>query len=353
VPPYWARLVDDFECSHARHQDWLERGRAEQDDPVVCHELMNLGILALLTGDPRRAEGLLAEALDLAQRAGDVIFEKNALAWRGHVEAHLGRTDDARATVTELLSKLGDYPLTEVRPRETLGFLALSHGDDAEADRQYRRADELIEATGMKEPADHRFHGDQIEAVVALGELERAEALLDRLEARGRVVPRPWTLAVSARCRGLVQAARGDVDAAAASLQEALDHHQRLDMPFELARTLLCLGRLQRRRKERKAARETLARALETFEALPAPLWAERARDEIVRIGLRRAPEELTVNEQQVAELAASGLTNKEIAARLFMSRRTVEANLARAYRKLGIHTRAELGAIMAQRATR
>ena len=121
-------------------------------------------------------------------------------------------------------------------------------------------------------------------------------------------------------------------------------------MPFELGRTLLVHGQLQRRRGERRAGREMLQHALTIFEEFGAPLWAEKARAEIARIGVRRAPEELTEGEERVAELAAQGLTNPEIATRLFMSRRTVEANLARAYGKLGIRSRAELGAVMAKR---
>jgi DNA-binding CsgD family transcriptional regulator len=350
VPAYWARLTDDFATARARHEAWLERGRAEQDDPVVCHELMHLGVLAFLTGDPGRAATLLAEALALAERGGDVIFERSAQAWLAHVEAHLGLVEEARARAEHLLAHVGSYPLSEARPRQTLGFLALSLGDAREADLHFTRADELLGATGMREPADHRFHADHIEAVLALGELERAEALLGRLEERARTLPRPWTLAVASRCRGLLQAGRGEREDAVASLQGALTWHERLDMPFELARTLLCLGQVQRRRNRRRAAREALADALELFERLPAPLWAERTRAEIARIGVRRAPEELTVNEQRVAELAAAGLTNREIAAKLFLSRRTVEANLARAYRKLGIRSRAELGAQMAVR---
>jgi len=107
---------------------------------------------------------------------------------------------------------------------------------------------------------------------------------------------------------------------------------------------------VQRRRGERRLARETLRRALAIFEQLGAPLWAEKARAEIRRIGVRRAPQELTEGEQRVAELAARGMTGREIAATLFLSTRTVEANLARAYSKLGIRSRAELGAIMAGR---
>ena len=103
-------------------------------------------------------------------------------------------------------------------------------------------------------------------------------------------------------------------------------------MPLELGRTLLVLGQLQRRRGERRAARETLRRAESTFAAIGAQIWAEKARAEARRIGVRRAPTELTANEQLVAQLAVEGLTNREIAARMFISRRTVEANLSRGY---------------------
>jgi DNA-binding NarL/FixJ family response regulator len=96
-----------------------------------------------------------------------------------------------------------------------------------------------------------------------------------------------------------------------------------------------------------------LGRALAIFEEIGAPLWADMARAENSRIGVRRAPKELTESETRVAQLAAIGLRNAEIAARLFMSRRTVEANLARAYTKLGIQSRAELGAVMAKRGDR
>ena len=106
---------------------------------------------------------------------------------------------------------------------------------------------------------------------------------------------------------------------------------------------------MQRRARQKAAAKESLEGALAIFEELPAPLWAQRAQEELGRIGLRRAaPGELTTSERRVAELAAAGLTNREVAARLFMSPKTVEANVARAYRKLGIRSRAELGARLA-----
>jgi DNA-binding NarL/FixJ family response regulator len=121
-------------------------------------------------------------------------------------------------------------------------------------------------------------------------------------------------------------------------------------MPFERARTLLVKGGIERRARRRADAKQSLQRALEIFERVGARLWAERTRRELGRLGLRRAAgDELTESERRVAELAAQGLTNRAVAARLFLSPKTVEANLARAYRKLGITSRAELGARMAE----
>jgi DNA-binding NarL/FixJ family response regulator len=121
-------------------------------------------------------------------------------------------------------------------------------------------------------------------------------------------------------------------------------------MPFELARTLLVKGVIERRARRRGRAKESFEQALAIFERVGARLWAERARQELKRVGLRRSSgDELTAAERRVAELAAQGMTNREVAAALFLSPKTVEANLSRTYRKLGITSRAELGARMAE----
>ena len=117
-------------------------------------------------------------------------------------------------------------------------------------------------------------------------------------------------------------------------------------MPFELGRTLLARGIVQRRMKRRAAARETLERTLALFEDLGANLWAEKARSEVARIGVRSSAQVgLTPVEQRIAALVAEGCTNGEIAAKLSLSRKTVEANLSRTYRKLGVRSRTELAA--------
>jgi DNA-binding CsgD family transcriptional regulator len=143
----------------------------------------------------------------------------------------------------------------------------------------------------------------------------------------------------------MLLAARGDVDEAARSAEVAMAHHDRVAMPFERARTQLLLGQLHRRRRHKDAAAATIKEALAAFEQLGVPLWADRARAELGRANV--APQRaggLTPSERRVAELAATGMTNREVAAALFISPKTVEANLARIYRKLGIRSRAELG---------
>jgi DNA-binding CsgD family transcriptional regulator len=157
---------------------------------------------------------------------------------------------------------------------------------------------------------------------------------------------RRWALMLADRCRALLLAARGDLDGASAAASEALARCDGLELRIEVARTFLIAGTVERRRRSKHRAADHLRQALELFDDLGARLWAQRARAELDRVGQRPpSSTELTVSELRVAQLTASGLTNREVAARLFISPKTVEANLARVYRKLNIRSRAELGA--------
>ncbi len=136
----------------------------------------------------------------------------------------------------------------------------------------------------------------------------------------------------------------GDLGAAEQAALSALEHHRELWMPFETARARLLLRQLQRRRRQRQAAADTLTAALGTFEALGSPLWAQRARDELERLTAVSAEGlGLTAAKSRIAQRAAAGLSNREIAAELFLSPKTVEMNLSTVYRKLGIRSRAQL----------
>jgi DNA-binding CsgD family transcriptional regulator len=321
----------------------------ESDLPWV---LAQLGATAWQAGDLADAEAYFEDALSAAELTGQELFRAFALLGRAMVRAVRGDVGGAHADGMEALSvseRIG-WPAGVGQSRYALGLLALTQGEAQAAVAMLEPSLAMVEAVGVYEWPIAMSVPDAIEAFIATGEVERAAGLTDALYAFGRRIDRPWALATSGRCRALLDAANGELESAQTAAERALVDHERLPMPFELGRTLLVLGQVQRRRGERRVARETLARALAVFEELGAPVWAVKTEAEMLRIGVRRAPEELTENELRAAELAAQGLTNPEIAGKLFVSRRTVEANLARAYRKLGVRSRAELGATMAGR---
>jgi DNA-binding CsgD family transcriptional regulator len=126
-------------------------------------------------------------------------------------------------------------------------------------------------------------------------------------------------------------------------MEVALVEHERCPMPFEQARTLLAHGQVLRRLKRKRFAREALDEAGAIFVRIGADPWLHRVDDELRRVAVRQAPHDLSPTERQIARLAAEGLTNRAIAERAFVSVKTVETNLKRAYRKLGISSRAQL----------
>jgi DNA-binding CsgD family transcriptional regulator len=349
---YLLKYADDFE----RAQEGLERSyteaRAAGDEGSLPHVLGHLGELERWSGRWEPMERHAEEQLELAEDTGQAY----QLCWALHsiafVHALRGRLHDARSAAERALqlSRELDSPYTEGAAAWVLGFVHLSADALENAVAEYRTVERIRSAVGLGEPGRWRFQGDYIEALVGLGEIDEARSVAEALERTGRRLDRPWALAISARGRGLVLAGAGELEPALVALDEAIEEHRRLAMPFELGRTLLASGRVQRRAKRKRLARQSLERALEIFAGLGAPIWTEKARLELARIGLRpSAPHMLTETEERVARLAASGLTNREVAAAAFMSAKSVEANLSRAYGKLGIRSRAELGAWVAR----
>ncbi len=352
VPAYWARDFDDFETAKKRFEQLLLAFQEQGDEARRCVALAHLAVIEAMTGHLDRAGLLAAESRDLAEQTEQETWINIALWAQSYVAAQAGDVETARAGADAVLGRIEDNPdaIAERLARDVLGITAFAAGDYEEADRQLSRADDIDASLHVREPAAERFQADHAEAVIALGDLDRAERLVERLEARAERIPRPWICAVSARCRSLLLAARGDLDGALASIQDALDRQANLEMPVERARTLLVLGQVLRRRKQRREARAVFEESLGGFEAVGASLWAQRARIELARVPVRRASAELTPTEERIAVLAAAGLTNRVVAEQIFVSPKTVEANLARVYRKLGIRSRAELGRAMAER---
>lgn len=315
-------------------------------------ELTFIAFTTVLTeiwrGDYAEAAIIADETVELARRVEADVPRFMGSMLRAAVAAYTGDVDRARRDATDALEtskRVGSIRLAE-QPVMTAGFVEHSLGNhEAAVEILSPLIARLLAVPDDSEIITAWFVPDAVEALVALGRVDEAEALTDLVQRNGHRLDRPWMLAVGARCRSLALAARGDLTSAMEAAREALQHHDRLPMPFERARTELVMGQLQRRRRRRDAAAVSLQSALAEFERLGTPIWADRARAELerARFGAKRVAI-LTPSERRVAELVATGMTNRDVASALFISAKTVEANLARVYRKLGIHSRAELG---------
>ena len=309
---------------------------------VLCY----LAELECRAGRWHVAEAYAAEAMETVVESGQTATQRHVVLFnQALAAAHLGQVDVARSWATEgiHLALSNDDTFNANWNRAVLGFLSLSLGEHEHAHEHLEPVVRYLDRLGSAEPGIIPCIPDAIEALISLGRLDEAGSLLDRLSEQGRAMSRSWALAASARCRGLLMAAKGDIVGARAELAEALPKHSDAQQPFELGRTLMVKGQVERRAKQKRVARSSLDEALRIFESLGAPLWAERARSELSRVGGPAAPGELTPTERQVAELVVEGLTNREVADALFVSVKTVEANLSRIYHKTGVGSRREL----------
>jgi DNA-binding CsgD family transcriptional regulator len=337
----------DFDRARDLFREVLSVVRARHDAAREAEALWFLSLLECRAGNWDEADRYTTVSLDLWTQLGRMIppYEFPAAI----IAAHRGRIGDARARSQGAVARAEaeGIGIGQSGHSWVLGFVELSLGDANSALGYLRGSYELRNAF-MLEPAQRVELGDLLEALIAVGELDEADQVLATWQERADALDRAWALGILARCRGLLLAARGDLEGAFASFERALAEHARSTDPFEHARTLLALGRTQRRAKRRGAARTTLEEALAAFERLGAPLWAEQARAELARIG-GRAPSrgDLTEAERRIAGLVAEGRTNREVAAALFLTEHSVETALTRVYRKLGVRSRAELAHLL------
>ena len=345
-PLIWFHWVDDLEATRTRYRLQEDHVR-DLGDVIGVAELGEfLAMAEFRAGNWDLAERTIEEACaSLAQ------FEVRgpataSFADRSVIDAHRGRLERARRTVDDIVDDERIDLIWRMVGHSAQGAIEFCAGNNDAADRAWTAMRDEARLIGWTDNLDDRSEPDHVESLIALGKLDDARRILDHLEWRGRTLPRPWIGATLPRARALVLAAQGTLDDAIAVLDATPEISA---LPFERARLLLVRGQIERRANRKLAARDSLSAALSTFERLGSPPWEQRTRAELERLGLRhRAPDELSATERRIAELTASGMTNRQVAEAAFVSPKTVEANLARVYQKLGIRSRAELGARMA-----
>ena len=327
--------------------------RLGHDRPRAIAEAEAVQVLVWM-GDLDGAADHALAATEAAELAEHPQALSAALSAVGMVALAQGELDIAEATARDGLAAFDDDGFLRDRHRVTLGGAALVRGDAAGALAILGSVlDEQVARDG-REALSSRLGGDLVEAAVAAGDLERAVAALAMQEQVVVSTPRPWIRVVVLRGRALLAAATGALDDADALASAAVAAAEALPMPVEQARTQLVAGRIARRRKDRRRAGKLLDAAAATFASVGAGAWLAIAQAEISRLGRRTVadPDALTETEEQVARLAAAGRTNREVGEAVFLSPKSVEGVLSRVYQKLGIRSRAELGARFAGAST-
>ncbi len=332
------------------------------------------------------AERVFSVALSVAERAG--APEAIAVVANGHAFAltRMGRLAEARAAVSRSLSFADLVPLIDsfagvgyayiqlymgqldssarwcerVKATATArgewnallflwdvaGHRKLREGAVTEACELYGRLEATMNQMGIGEPCLPPWPRHGISAYLAAGRVADAERLLDWLSVCAARLPCRFPRIAEAAGRAQLAELKGDHDQADASFRVALALHEEVDLPLEEVETLLGYGAFLRRTGQPARARPPLARAIEVAEAAGAGWLAAMAREELKVAGGRRRRRDqsaLTAQEQRVADLAAAGLSNAQIARQLYVSASTVETHLEHVYAKLGIHSRHQL----------
>jgi DNA-binding CsgD family transcriptional regulator len=345
----WSAIAAEVAGEEALERALIERSetlaRATSDVDRLIVVLESTAVQGFLAGD-MTVTSEATEGLQLALEAGlpnAANLNLAALSWIAAVQGH---ADDCRRQATSVIERArpNGQGIALAIAEWAIALLDLGTGHPEEAVARLTNLHSAPSGIG------HPFYTlnsapDLIEACIRAGRRHTAEEAMAALLVPGSDDAAPWALAYAARCRGLL--AEGGV--AESEFQTALKLHDLGTNLFDRARTELLYGEFLRRERRRGDAREQLRSALETFERMRAEPWAERARTELRATGetaRKRDPstfDDLTPQELQIARLVGEGRSNKEVAAQLFLSPRTVEYHLRKVFAKLGIGSRAEL----------
>ena len=330
----------------------LELGRSAGQPLRVAWTQMCFARLEATLGHIPEATAAASEAVAVAGAIEAHSIAASALLTLAEMAADDGRTDECRRHADEAaaLGERLDDEASRLASQIVLAGLASTEGryDDVCVDLD--PIANRLRDRGVRDPTFLRYHTELIEAHIRRGDDAAARALLDELRTDAAALDCRWALATAERYEALL-ASEDDFDD---RFRTALQLHGDAQVPLAEARTRLCYGERLRRARRRRDAREQLRAALATFDHLGAAAWSRRARAELEATGEKlpkrdpTAPERLTPQELQIALQVAEGRSNRDVAAALFLSPKTIEYHLTHVYRKLNIHSRTELTRLFA-----
>jgi DNA-binding CsgD family transcriptional regulator len=310
--------------------------------------LNQLGDAHLRCGRWDEALAELDEAADISALMGDAGGGRSDLAW---LQAVRGDVASARAQIAlEAPLVPEDAHLWRIQHLARAGLVEICAGRWADATHLLEEARSIADVVGLFEAAPIPFGQDLVEALLKVGRVDAADVEAQHLVTAARQAGLPLPLALASRSIALVHSARSEHAAGIASVMAAIDIHADVDDPFHWARTELAAGDVLRRGGRRADARRHFDLALQMFEELGATSFSRAARAGLDRVATRTTVQELTETERRVAELAAAGRSNTEISGEMFIAVRTVESNLTRVYRKLGVRSRSQLAGALTPR---
>jgi DNA-binding CsgD family transcriptional regulator/tetratricopeptide (TPR) repeat protein len=341
---YCGRTGDAAASIRNLHRRFLDQGLLE--------DLVKMAILASPIardlGDGPRVHAIAEEARSLSESLPDdnEFVRAHAESAKAMWYAYDGRPVEAMASLDVALTAYGrsDYGLALAVIAPAVAFVCLTADDVGKLFEVLHPLCRRIRDSGLQDPGTLTYLADVIESAIAVGKYDEANDWIAWLDAAATRFDRPLEHLRVDRCRALLAAQETRFDDAIVFAERAASSPVLVDLPWERARTLLVLGQIRRRAKQRTAGGEALRTARSLFGEIGMSGWVTRTSVELERLGMFQGTDrDLTPTELQVAELAAAGKSNPDIAATLFMSRKTVESNLSRAYSKLSISTRSEL----------
>jgi DNA-binding CsgD family transcriptional regulator/tetratricopeptide (TPR) repeat protein/energy-coupling factor transporter ATP-binding protein EcfA2 len=344
--------LDEARADLFRMLALVERGEGEE----LVGVLRSLAEVSAQAGRCRDSLDFAGRAIRVAQEAG---LSPGPVWYTGAIAELAGGSLARASAYAERGCRASEQEQDSIhlgRNLHALGQVMLRSGEVRIGVETLRRVRDLEAAQGIYEPTMLRWHADLASGLVAIGELDEAEETIR--SAREGIVNRTYHIGVTARldrAEALLHAERGESEAGAALLAEAVQAFDELGQPIERGHTLLVLSQIERRRRRYAAARAAATEALAVLTRIGAKPWIEQAVRTLAwvdgtSVDAPAVPKEpsgalaaLTATEARIATMVREGASNREIATRMFLSVKTVEATLTRIYRKLGVRSRTQL----------